>query len=193
MNAYNDNPTYYQRTIEIKPIIESNREILTTIEYNIQKIYSQKIVSKKSILGQGTMHTVCAIGKIDISKDQELYLALRQRYKYHLTNQYPLAYELGAFEAAYLQGRNPPYFVCAIRTKIKEQDVYAMITEDLSLGKKVDIIDGPNHETCWVRTENYRELRFIDPEDYTEENQILGEKYIQEQSIIDLTALLKRR
>ena len=193
MNIDNNNLTYYQRTLQIKPIIESDKKILTTIENSIHKIYSQKIVSKKSMLGQGTAHTVCTIGKIGIPHNQELYLALRQRYEYHITSQYPLAYELGAFEAAFFEGRNPPYFVCAIRTKIKEQDIYAMITEDLSLGKKADTIEGPNHETCWVRTENNRELRFIDPEDYTEENQILGEKYIQEESIIDLTTLLKRR
>ncbi len=135
--------SYYERSVRLKPIIESNQEILENARKAFEKVYLNK-ENNLTYLGSGDHHEVQNIGKIfDPINKREIYLATRLVYEdsYAFDSEGLLLKHLQEFENSFATNSNPPYF-CSIITWKNSKSlklINGMVLEDVTKNRKLKI------------------------------------------------------
>ncbi|NQV09211.1 hypothetical protein HQ529_05145 [Candidatus Woesearchaeota archaeon] len=173
---------YFNRWLQLKPVIQENNELIKNIETIVKSHIPEEVPNYYDlIIGRGDSHLVFWVGNIVNPLNRgELDIALRIYYGSSINLGSPsIAPEMGAFEDAFVQGKNPPYFIGCVSWKNPHLGLnfYSFLTEDLSNRKnrKIDDID---LECC---TRGYsKEIFFIDPTFYhKDETEVHGQKYVK--------------
>lgn len=102
--------------------------------------------------------------------------------------------EITAFDNAFYNGRKPPYFVGIVTAQVQilkeSKKVAGIVTQDLTNGKRLELIVPPNSEECFLLLKpGEEETRFMDPFHTTEMQRIDFERakpYVMPDARIDL-------
>ena len=192
---------YYHRTLRLKPLIETDTDLLARIAKSFQAVYDNRMSPYGPIhipqgllqLGHGTNYSVVGLGKsITDPLTQRiipLALKLKMRRPYGEVGYDELEEKLGAYEYAFKIENNPPYFVGVVTANASydgrpKKRLAGILTEDISNGKTLQLIEPLDDEYCTrILPNGTTEKIFIDPNffDYS----VGGEKYTLDRARID--------
>ena len=193
---------YYHRTLRLKPIIETDADLLARIAKSFQAVYDNRMSSYGPIyvpqgllqLGQGKNHCVVGLEKSITDPATQriipLALKLKLRHPYGEVGYDELEEPLGAYEYAFKNENNPPYFMGVVTANASydgqpKKRVAGILTEDISNGKTLRLIEHPDGEYCTrILPNGTTEKIFIDPNYGT--YSVGGEKYTLDLARIDL-------
>lgn len=164
---------YYNRLVRLKPVIEADREVLRRIEDAFGFGYNFGDPSRDLLdLGSGSIHDVIGLGKTvtDPGTGYEVHLAIKlnKRLPYSARRTRAIAEQAGMYDFAFQKGLNPPYFVGIVTTEAnvagRVRRFAGIITEDISKGKTLKLIEEPDDEFCIrVLADGSKERIFLDP------------------------------
>ncbi|MGV8168952.1 MAG: hypothetical protein ACP5N3_02755 [Candidatus Nanoarchaeia archaeon] len=143
---------YLSRFLRIKTIVESNEQIMTNIDNVFCNEYLGEPLSKDLMyLGSGNSHIIHSIYPEPIyDNGREIMLALRlsrnDAHPYTLRSiegdrDFQLFSELSSFCEAFIDGKNPSYFIGLVEWKDNEKfqnGVVGFLTEDLTKRKTLE-------------------------------------------------------
>ena len=177
-----DQNEYLARTLRLKSLIEADSTLLERAAKAFAAVYGDRINSYAPValptglieLGSGSHHIVIGLGRtiVDPSNGKEIPLAvkLRRENPYGITSPFHLELEeqVGAYHAAFEEGRNPPYFVMIVNTEGlfygRSRNLAGILTEDVSNGKAYQLFETPNSEFCdRILPGGLSERIFLDP------------------------------
>lgn len=186
---------YYERTLRLRNEILNGNGIVDNIVNAFESTYLKKERSENVIfIGQGDTHTVLHIGEvIDPYNGRPVHLAVRLKndqygpYDDRLRSKM-LIPQLDAFQSAFVDGENPPYFVGVVSWKGPKEKfdnrVLGFILEDVSERKKYHLV--PDGHVFFFREEERRKRTrfFLDPRvEYLAESE---SRYLSDEARIDV-------
>lgn len=161
---------YFERSKIIKPFIESDNEIIKKIISSYGHCYNgEDLREDVIILGTGDHHKVYGLGMINKPFDIHLALRLRIPYAYSIDSEIgcAVAHDFDAYEMAFNNRKNVPYFSClVIFENKKDKKIAGILTEDITQSKKYKIINHKDRESVIRLNGKKREKIFIDPLPY---------------------------
>jgi hypothetical protein len=193
---------YFARTLRLKPVIEADSDLIGRVAEAFEATYDNRMSPYVPVivpdglvdLGSGKDHVVIGLGRtiIDPADGTEIPLAikLRLRRPYEGDNDFDLEEQVGAYNAAFESGSNPPYFVGVVTAEASydgrpRKRLAGILTEDVSRGKTLRLIERPDDDFCErVLPDGSTERIFLDPGfgAYSSD----GEKYLTPEARIDI-------
>lgn len=184
---------YFEEWMRIKQLLEGDSKFRGSLEILKRLWEGSYRISYEGIpiIGQGTDHLV-----IRVENSSSLFLAFRACVRGDVAWQrsdHRFAVELGGFERAFIEGKNPPSFAGLVRYEFKEKKLAGILTEDLTHGGLYTFKGMPEDESA-LRSDG-REF-FIDLNYFAlgavwhEEDLLeIGKKYIEGNVPINLGKL----
>ena len=193
---------YFGRILRLKPIIEADEGLLSKIKAAFKAVYDEMdslygpvfLPDVLQELGKSTTHIVIGLRQVitDPANNHDIHLALKLKLRdpYSAESDSDLEEQLGAYEFAFMNGDNPPYFVGVVTAEASyynrpRERLAGIITEDVSKGKTLKLLENTDENFCRIVLPDGSENRiFIDPTfgAYS----VGGEKYLTERARIDL-------
>ncbi len=186
---------YYGRILRLKPVILADRALISRIKGAFMHKYLEDALPEDVLmLGGGESHSVYSVGGMEDPLDgRKIHVAVRLSKKTpYMLEMHQIRRELGAFERAFVEGKNPPHFSGIVvwnnaGLQSLESQSAAIITEDIRMGKIFRLLCKDRESVTRANPDGSSETFFIDPLDYeTEIDDEAGEKYASDEARIDL-------
>ena len=149
---------YHDRMLRVRAQVNQNSDVQNRLQLAFEYVYLKSpLRSDVLFLGQGDDHVVLNVGVVrDYVNSRDVHLAIRLKHAeegdsqpYSLgLREGPIASEIIAFEEAFINRKNPPYFACAVSWKDKSRKF-----KDKLLGVLVeDVTEAGKHKLCPVES-----------------------------------------
>ncbi len=152
---------YFERWLTVKPLVKASPEVSEKVSSTLAELFCYNQVNPRNEIDRGTNHVIASVGEIVIP-ERRLFLAMRGRVN-NVIDEGSCLHDATCYAQAFPQGKNPPYFAGVVEVSFQGKKLYAILTEDISEGRKY-LVRGEGGSRFALRVrEGVEEKFYLDP------------------------------